>query len=168
MKKIIIAVILILSAGLISFRPTPSVISVQGIPSYLPNVSGMTDPGLPKSVICNPKWKTSFVRPPTSYTNAIKRSKLPLGTNMADVELDHDIPLAIGGHPKSPDNLWPEPWDYNLNGKNVGAHTKDRLEVKLHSLICSGKIEQITAQKCIADNWIDCYKKYIGDLPDYK
>jgi hypothetical protein len=36
-------------------------------------------------------------------------------------ELDHFIPLALGGHPRKPENLWLQLWDGQW-----GARTKDR------------------------------------------
>lgn len=41
-------------------------------------------------------------------------------------ELDHTIPLALGGHPRNLNNLMLQPWE-----GHDGAKRKDRLEVKL-------------------------------------
>jgi hypothetical protein len=77
-----------------------------------------------------------------------------------DYEVDHLIPLELGG--SNPiKNLWPEshrtlPWN---------AQVKDRLEAKLHELVCSGQLDLKTAQQAIATNWIEAYKKYISPNP---
>jgi hypothetical protein len=42
---------------------------------------------------------------------------------------------------------------------------KDALERKLHSLVCAGKLDLKTAQTEIASNWIEAYKKYVGESP---
>ena len=78
-------------------------------------------------------------------------------------EIDHLISLELGGA-NTLDNLWPQPYDGEWN-----AHDKDRLEGKLHQMICKDKsITLKEAQKEIADDWIAAYKKYIGDLKPFK
>ena len=77
-----------------------------------------------------------------------------------EYEVDHLISLEIGGS-NSIKNLWPE--SYRTEPWN--AHTKDKLENKLHEMICSGQIDIKTAQHEIATNWIDAYKKYVQEQP---
>ena len=77
-----------------------------------------------------------------------------------DYEVDHLIPLELGGS-NSMKNLWPEshrtsPWN---------AQVKDRLEGKLHELVCSGQLDLKTAQQAIASNWIEAYKFYVSPNP---
>ena len=91
--------------------------------------------------ICVKGW-TSTVRPPVSYTNKIKRLLLPKGASMRDYELDHGIPLALGGHPSSKDNLWLQPWE----GK-CGAKVKDGEEFSYYRAVCRGEISLDNARK---------------------
>ena len=70
------------------------------------------------------------------------------------------ISLELGGS-NSIKNLWPE--SYRTTPWN--ARVKDRLEDKLHELVCSGQLDLQTAQRAIASNWIEAYKKYVGPQP---
>ena len=45
------------------------------------------------------------------------------------------------------------------------SYVKDVLEGKLHNLVCAGKLDLKTAQREIASNWIEAYKKYVGESP---
>lgn len=74
-------------------------------------------------------------------------------------ELDHLIPLELGGSNRE-QNLWPEPYNVLWN-----ARAKDRLEGRLHKLVCDGSIDLATAQREIASDWIAAYRKYIGPMP---
>jgi len=71
-------------------------------------------------------------------------------------EVDHIISLELGGS-NSIRNLFPEPYFGDWN-----AHIKDKLENKLHSLVCSGQLDLTTAQQEISTDWINAYIKYIG------
>ena len=52
-----------------------------------------------------------------------------------EYELDHIVPLALGGHPWKPRTSKLQPWE----GTN-GAKREDRIEVKLQCLVCSGQV----------------------------
>jgi hypothetical protein len=71
-------------------------------------------------------------------------------------EVDHLISLELGGS-NSLKNLWPESYQGVWN-----AHIKDRLENKLHALVCAGQLDLPTAQHEIATNWIAAYQQYLG------
>jgi hypothetical protein len=57
--------------------------------------------------------RTKQFRPPSSFTNALKRQQLIAygyaDTNPHDYEEDHLSSLEIGGAGSDPKNLWPEP-----------------------------------------------------------
>jgi len=113
------------------------------------------------STICVSGY-TKTIRPPESYTYHLKYSQLDGGynykgdTSTSDYEEDHLVPLEVGGNPTSVKNLWPEPWLVTWN-----AGKKDQLENKMHSLVCSGAISLVAAQKVFMTNWIAGYQKYI-------
>lgn len=109
--------------------------------------------------ICMPGW-TATVRPSTGYTNGVKakllrEQGLP-ASEAARYELDHVIPLALGGHPRKLDNLMLQLWDGAWS-----ARTKDRLEVKLKTLVCRGQLSLERARRAIASDWIAAYKTFV-------
>ena len=70
-------------------------------------------------------------------------------------EVDYLITPALGGADDI-HNLWPQ-----SNSDTVwNAQVKDDLEDHLRALVCAGKLDLATAQREIAGNWIDAYKKY--------
>jgi hypothetical protein len=69
-------------------------------------------------------------------------------------EVDYLITPELGGA-DSIRNLWPEPYSALWN-----AHVKDKLEQRLHGLVCSGQVDLATAQRDLSRDWIGAYKKY--------
>jgi hypothetical protein len=108
--------------------------------------------------ICVPGYAKG-VRPATSYTNGVKQmlfQRAHMNLALAQTyELDHIIPLALGGHPRKVENLALQPWE----GEN-GAKRKDRLEVKLQCLVCSNQVTLREAQQEILEDWQAAYHKY--------
>jgi hypothetical protein len=81
--------------------------------------------------------------------------------NVGDYKIDHLIGRELGGS-NSIANLWPE----SISPQPLNAHAKDKLEQKLHQLVCSGRIPVQRAQQEIATNWLAAYQKYVGPLPE--
>jgi hypothetical protein len=103
-----------------------------------------------KTTICKPGW-TATIRPPSAYTNLLKSSQMrDYGETgpLTDFEEDHLIPLAVGGSPTDPHNLWPEPWD-----GPTGAHRKDTDEVRTQHDICAGRITLKQGQDTTLAQW---------------
>jgi hypothetical protein len=69
-------------------------------------------------------------------------------------ETDHLVPLEVGGA-NTVNNLWPETYTGTWN-----ALEKDKLENRLHALVCSGQLDLETAQREIRTDWIAAYKKH--------
>lgn len=117
------------------------------------------------STICVPGY-TKTIRPPVSYTEPLKRELIEkygyTDRRLRDYELDHLVSLELGGAPSSPENLWPQP-HHVLGG--WGSYTKDRLENKLHYMVCHGQLPLATAQYDISHDWIAAYKQYISPTP---
>lgn len=106
------------------------------------------------STICVSGW-TSTIRPSASYTNRLKAQQIAAygyaDTNMSDYEEDHFIPLELGGAPRDPNNLWPEP-RYDTGSGYVAAD-KDTVENKLKTAVCNGSVQLVDAQNAIATDW---------------
>jgi hypothetical protein len=71
-------------------------------------------------------------------------------------EVDYLITPDLGGT-ESMRNLWPQPYSARWN-----ARVKDRLEQRLHQLVCSGHLDLAKAQREIASDWIGAYRAYVG------
>jgi hypothetical protein len=128
--------------------------------SYLPLpdsscTPGATNPDVSQDTIdqtiCVSGW-TGTVRPPASYTNALKVQQIAAygydDTSTADYEEDHLIPLELGGAPRDPNNLWPEP----RYGDQTSAN-KDSVENALKKAVCNGQVNLVDAQNAIAADW---------------
>jgi hypothetical protein len=126
--------------------------------TYLPN------PGLsPGDVldvttkdICQPGYSQKVRDVPQSVKDQVYQEYGIKSHKPGAYEVDHLISLELGGS-NSIRNLWPESYTGLKN-----AHTKDKLENKLHSLVCNGQLDLKTAQRAIATNWIAAYETYMG------
>ena len=135
---------------------------------YLPNPvwqPGVYNPDVTQdtiqTTICVSGY-SSKIRPPVSYTDNLKIQQIKQygysDTNTADYEEDHLIPLGVGGDPKDPKNLWPQP----RNTTPYNASTKDTLEDKLHKLVCTGEVPLDIARQAFATDWVAAYRQYVG------
>ena len=97
------------------------------------------------------------VRPSESITEPEKRASLrAYGDHrpLHDYEYDHLVSLELGGAPNDPRNLWPEP--------GASPNRKDRLEDRLHELVCTHRLALARAQSAIAGDWVAAYRRYVG------
>jgi hypothetical protein len=94
-----------------------------------------------RSTICRHGW-TETIRPPTSYTDELKRKQMrQYGEtgSLSDYQEDHLISLELGGSPTDPRNLWPEPYPR--------ASDVDKIENELNGEVCSGQLTLAQAQQ---------------------
>ena len=94
-----------------------------------------------RSTICKHGW-TSTIRPPTDYTNELKRRQMrQYGETglISDYQEDHLISLELGGDPTDPRNLWPEPYPR--------ASQMDQQENELNAEVCNGGLTLAAAQQ---------------------
>lgn len=121
---------------------------------------GAVDPRVTQAniqeTICRQGYAAS-VRPPFAHTNAMKhRLMQEYGAtgSIHDYELDHLIPLELGGCPDCEANLWPQ-----SRIMVPGAAQKDEVEDYLHRQVCLGAVPLAEAQREIARNWYEVYRK---------
>src|SRR5207249_79764 len=67
------------------------------------------------------------------------------GATRSDFEVDHLVPLELGGS-NDLANLWPEPL---RSSDGNGALDKDSIENQLHDLVCSGQVALSDAQAAV-------------------
>jgi len=111
------------------------------------------------TTICR-RGYTRRVRPPERVTQAIKRERLAAygepRARLRKFELDHLVPLELGGAPAAVANLWPE----SLDGPR-GARVKDRLEDALNHAVCRHRLDLAKAQAGIAADWESAYRRFV-------
>jgi hypothetical protein len=137
-------------------------ISMTSIASNLPDprrTPGIVNPDVTTqnmdATICRPGF-TREIRPEANYTNRIKRDLMAgSGEDPRHFELDHLIPLSLGGHPSDVRNLWIQPRQGEWN-----AQRKNNLALKLRGLVCKREVDLSTAQKEISRDWIAAYRRY--------
>jgi hypothetical protein len=105
--------------------------------------------GLTAAVLCSSAFRTSTVRNvPQSEKFAVERAYgLPERLYARTIEIDHIVPLELGGS-NDIANLFPEP-----GSGAYSYHDKDRLENRLHDLVCGGQLGLAAARRAIAVNW---------------
>lgn len=130
-------------------------------PGTLPDAQRTPGAALPVSVqeICTPHYSQRVRHVPAIVKRQIYAEYRRRRAQGLCCELDHLIPLELGGSNQQ-QNLWPEPYDIEWN-----AQVKDRLEGKLHRMVCEGQLPLTEAQHAIAANWVDAYRQYVGPEP---
>ena len=112
-------------------------------------------------MLCSPTFRTGTIRNvPDSEKHQVEveygMTPKPYGRT---IEIDHIISLEIGGS-NDIANLYPEP-----GSGPASYHVKDKLENKLHKLVCDGSMTLHAAQVGIARNWETLYKTVFGVSP---
>jgi hypothetical protein len=71
---------------------------------------------------------------------------MPHSANARCYEEDHFVSLELGGDPRNPKNLWPEPYK-----PTPGAREKDWVETFLKDQVCNGAMTVQDAQRANGD-----------------
>jgi hypothetical protein len=140
------AVVLVSAAALVAYALVGcgrrSALAVHANPTRTPGVlNAEVTQATIGATICTRGW-TATVRPPTSYTSALKmRQMVEYGEagSPTGYQEDHLISLELGGDPTDPRNLWPEPYPR--------ASQVDRVENELNAQVCAGGLSLAEAQR---------------------
>jgi|APCry1669189369_1035219.scaffolds.fasta_scaffold02189_6 hypothetical protein len=140
------------------------ILSVNVYSFELPNkevTSGDYDTLLDKKTLCVPNYTSgkdedgnNVRHVPQKIKNIVFQEYGILKEDRSNYVIDHLVNLSNGGL-NNLYNLWPQP-------KEEG-HKKDRLENKLHKMVCNGEISLKEAQEAIKDNWVVAYSKYVEE-----
>jgi hypothetical protein len=137
------AVLALLALAFVHFssRRPPSSSAVLANPGLTPgSLNPVVTQATIRSTICVRGW-TATVRPPSSYTSALKEQQMPEYHESgppSGYQEDHLISLELGGNPTDPRNLWPEPYPR--------AAEVDKVENALNAKVCSGALSLAQAQ----------------------
>lgn len=93
------------------------------------------------ATICTPGF-AKRIRPPVVFTSQMKRDLLREAglpkLAASQYQLDHVVPIEVGGAPRARDNLALQPL--------AAAKRKDQLEHALHRDVCGGRVSLADAQ----------------------
>ena len=107
-------------------------------------------PGNVRETICR-RGYTASVRPPKEASHlsklAVTKAYGVAGVPFAEIELDHLIPLSLGGS-SDPRNLWPQ---FRTGPANVAD--KDAIASSLNRRVCRGLLGLRQAQRAMARDW---------------
>jgi hypothetical protein len=121
---------------------------------------GAVRSGVSLGRICSYGYSRS-VRPSEGYTETLKFQQMRayhLSGSASQYEEDHLVPLSIGGAPRDPANLWPEP---RIGPNN--ASEKDQLETWVARMACAGRIPLRVLQGEMAHDWARLYRAAGGE-----
>ena len=116
---------------------------------------------LTKKVVCSASFRTSSIRNVPQSIKYEVEEEYGMAQKLygRTLEIDHIVSLELGGS-NDIANLFPEKLDAHR-----GYKVKDKLENKLHDLVCSGHMRLQRVRLQIAANWQALYKKVFGTAP---
>ena len=130
-----------------------------------PNPDRQCSPGayysaLTKKRVCAADFRTDPIRlvPQSEKDAAHQEYAMALMKYGETLEIDHIASLELGGS-NDIANLFPEKRDVS-----PGYKVKDKLENKLHDLVCDGTMTLSTVRR-IASDWQALYKSVFGVAP---
>jgi len=103
---------------------------------------GVVLTGVTEAEVCVPGWSAAHRNVPARVRREVLASYG--GAPAGAYELDHLVSLELGGT-NDPANLWPQAGRI--------PNPKDRVENRLHRLVCAGRVDLADAQQRIAADW---------------
>jgi hypothetical protein len=119
---------------------------------------------LTRKVICSASFRTSAIRNVSDATRSKVEREYGLAAKHygSRLEIDLIVSLELGGS-TSIANLYPE--EAKFANSSPGYRVKDKLENKLHDMVCAGEISLSSARRQIAADWEKLYEKVYGAAP---
>jgi Putative zinc-finger len=146
----LLAAIVAVTTVTLERRPTPSMAVTVPNPNLTPGATVR----LSQSELCRETNENNKAVPVALQRRVFDEYGIRTAEPRA-YEVDYLITPALGGADDIR-NLWPE----SSSATVWNAQVKDALEAHLRNLVCHGDVDLATAQREIATNWIDAYKKY--------
>lgn len=112
--------------------------------------------GVTTAQICAPTWNAAHKTISFTVQNEVSAEYGVLAGNGTVNHLDQLIPATLGGDATA-HNVWPQPAD----GRQPGWETKNRVETRLHQLVCQGHLALSVAQQAIASDWLAAMHSYL-------
>lgn len=143
--------------------PTPDLVVKHILPDHK-KTPGVVRAGIPLSELCRPGHARQ-VRQELTDSQWIRRKREVYTRygikhhERGEYEVDHLISIELNGS-NSIENLFPQ-----TQRAVWSAAVKDRLENRLHALVCQRQISLQQADAAIANDWIAAYKRYVGSTP---
>jgi hypothetical protein len=127
----------------------------SGLPMQDPACTpGAINPTVTVDVIRSGRLRTGCVRNclTTQFEKGAEYSRYGVRKDRATCELDHLVPLELGGA-DSLDNIWPECGPFGAAGLKIYYKEKDVVEDYFTTLVKTGQLGLREAQEAIAKDW---------------
>ena len=105
--------------------------------------------------VCTPGWAGRHRNVSSATKRRVYASYGIAHHGRGEYEVDHLVSLELGGS-NTAANLFPE-----AASPRPGFHEKDRLEHRLHRLVCDGTVGLAAAQQMIRSDWLRAYRRYV-------
>jgi hypothetical protein len=117
---------------------------------------GTTLAGATARDVCTPGWAGRHRNVSSATKRRVYAAYGIAHHGRGEYEVDHLVSLELGGS-NLETNLFPEAAE-----PRPGFHEKDRLENRLHDLVCAGTVSLAAAQTMISGDWIRAYRRYVS------